>query len=151
MLKHHLYVSTCNIDIDKRTEEIERLVAHAREKNALSGVTGALVFSGARFVQYLEGGPDQVDATLARIRSDPRHEQLTTLDEGYSNQRRFEDWTLCYGGPSLYVDRHIKVLIGSDRHRPGRGRQVAQLMRLVDCLTKSREDGLRLSPHFDFA
>jgi len=52
------------------------IIRGAHAGNVADGVTGALVFLDGWFAQVLEGSPAILDAQLARIRRDPRHEGL---------------------------------------------------------------------------
>lgn len=146
MLKYHLYVSVSRLGRNQQDEEVGRIVDTARQRNKAMNVTGALIFSGTRFAQYIEGPAAAVDAIVDDIRKDSRHEQITDLGEGPIEKRKFRGWSLSYSGPSLYVDRHIKALVGGSENRPGRDRNIDQLMRLMRSLTESTETGKRVAP-----
>lgn len=146
MLRYHLYVSASRLDRAGSGAELERLVARARERNLERGITGALVFSGTRFAQYLEGPELMLNSLLQEICRDPRHHQFTSLDEGPCSERRCKEWNLAYSGPSLYVDRHIKALVSTVENDPARRRGIDQLMQLILSATESIYAGRRLPP-----
>lgn len=75
---------------------LESILRHARERNTELGITGILVYRGRRFVQMLEGPADAVEATLGRIRDDPRHEQVVELDRNETDARWFPDWSMAF-------------------------------------------------------
>lgn len=74
--------------------EIGRILATARRVNATCGVTGLLLYSDASFLQVLEGEEADVRATFARIRDDPRHQDLAVLADGPVARRRYPDWSM---------------------------------------------------------
>jgi len=65
--------------------DLQALLAIARRKNVIRGVTGMLVCSDNQFLQVLEGDAADVISTFDRIAKDPRHDQLIVLHRGYSN------------------------------------------------------------------
>ena len=127
MFSYHLYVSSSRLSETTRFAEVDDLVEKAQRRNETLGLTGALIFTGSRFAQFLEGPPDSVQTVLESIFSDSRHDQITVLKDGRSNARRFSDWTLSYSGPSLYVDRHVKGLVGHSVNQL----QIADIERLL--------------------
>lgn len=113
MISSVLYVSSSLLSSDGQPEEIEKILAAARARNATLGVTGALVFTEARFAQILEGGEDSVAQIMASIKQDSRHKDVQIVEMSRIAERRFAGWTMAYSGPSFYVDRHIKPLVAS--------------------------------------
>ena len=74
--------------------QLEDLLAVSRDKNAASGVTGLLLYADQQFIQTLEGDPDDVEATMRRIRADPRHRGVDiTLVEDIET-RFFPEWSM---------------------------------------------------------
>jgi hypothetical protein len=87
-----VYVSTAAVafaDKDLRT-----LLARARERNAVVGVTGMLLHHDGAFMQVLEGAADAVDLVFARIGLDPRHRNVVLLDRRDADERSFPDWSM---------------------------------------------------------
>lgn len=78
--------------------EVEAILAQARVKNDVAGLTGALVFSDHRFFQLLEGPAAALQATFDRIARDPRHGDVTVLYSGRRDARRFGGWSMAYVG-----------------------------------------------------
>ena len=115
-LKSLLYASVSSLAAGEEDREIARIVEVSRARNATHGVTGALIYTRARFAQILEGPADAFDEIMARILRDDRHRQVTVVDVCRAHRRRFADWSLCYSGASHYIDKHIRpVLDGGDR------------------------------------
>jgi hypothetical protein len=90
----------------------------SRSRNRELGVTGCLIFGGAKFAQVLEGPQAAVESLMRSICVDPRHAGVTILEQGLRPERRFAEWALGYSGPSSYVQETIgtplsEVLSGS--------------------------------------
>jgi hypothetical protein len=126
MLKSLLYASVSTLAADDADAEIERIVAVSRERNADLGVTGTLIFNRERFAQIVEGPAESVDAVMARILRDRRHERVTVVDVIDTARRMFDAWSLSYRGASYYVDKHIGPLL--EHKDPTAARQLRQLM-----------------------
>lgn len=75
-------------------EMLERVVARAAEFNVTAGVTGVLLFDGARFVQYIEGPEDGIAAVYGRICNATEHVVLMELGRGRSSRRLFPFWSM---------------------------------------------------------
>ena len=75
----------------------DAVTAIARKSNAANparGITGVLCFSGAVFLQVLEGGRSQVSALYNRIACDPRHHDVVLLSFDEIAERRFAGWAM---------------------------------------------------------
>ena len=86
------YVSRASMPVD--SIELAILEDEARTNNVLADITGLLVFDSGCFVQVLEGPAGAVDATLARIRRDMRHEDLELVLDTPISARSFGRWAL---------------------------------------------------------
>ena len=75
-------------------DELVRLLAKSRERNAEANVTGLLLYRGGNFIQALEGPEDAVRATVARIERDPRHAGIIPLWDGTVEERVFGNWSM---------------------------------------------------------
>jgi hypothetical protein len=87
-----LYVSfaTGGFDLERNVA----ILREARERNRANGVTGVLLCRDATFLQVLEGAPVDVSETLARIRRDRRHTQVTVLAGYAARERIFPGWQM---------------------------------------------------------
>lgn len=106
-----LYVSCSLLSDGDAPETVDAIVATSRARNAELDVTGALLFSGTRFVQFLEGPIDSIAALQSSIRSDHRHSEVRTMSVRMSSKRLFADWTLAYNGASPFVERVLDQAI----------------------------------------
>lgn len=75
-------------------EDIKDILATSRRMNAERNVTGMLCHGNGRFIQYLEGEAEAVDALYAHVQSDPRHKDIQLLDRQIVMQRLFPDWNM---------------------------------------------------------
>jgi hypothetical protein len=122
-----LYVSTSQVDPDDSVFQVERIVRQSRIRNAELSVTGALIYSGTRFLQYIEGPPDAVASLQASILKDDRHEEITTLPLRASDERRFGRWALAFSGTSSFVDKMLDRALS--RHLADDGDQILKLLK----------------------
>lgn len=87
-----VYLSRARYALDEA--QVVELATLAAGRNQLVGVTGLLLYDGARFIQALEGPQDAVIATMERIVSDDRHDMIRYFNRGSSNDRQFGDWSM---------------------------------------------------------
>ena len=88
------YISTARPSVTP--DEVERILAASRRNNRRDGVTGLLLFNGKRFLQLLEGPPESVATTYARISADPRHFAVVKLSERLIDEREFGRWEMAF-------------------------------------------------------
>jgi hypothetical protein len=102
-------------------EQVERIVAEARRRNALNGVTGVLLYCDGNFMQYLEGEEDAVVDTFARIRASESHYQINELMNQPILEREFGDWTMGFSRPTPeeFVELAAARWRGSAQTGPG--------------------------------
>jgi len=99
-----VYISSATKAFEQ--DELERLLEKARKRNTQDGVTGMLLHDDFSFLQVLEGAPETIQRTLARIRRDPRHTGLTVVQDQPVMRRDFSDWSMAYGrGMNMDFDR----------------------------------------------
>ncbi len=87
-----IYSSEVSDTVSMKTIEDILKVAHSRNNEL--GVTGVLLCDGFKFLQVLEGGPEEIQSLLQSIKQDPRHHDLEILMQGESNTRFFSDWSM---------------------------------------------------------
>ena len=115
MIKQTCYVSLCQAGADGRILSMFRdILAVSQRNNKADGLSGYLLFDQHYFAQVLEGEPAAVDATLARIKDDPRHRDITPLGSRDRRARQFAGWTM--GGAMIEAvgDREILLRHGLD-------------------------------------
>lgn len=79
-----------------QADDLEDLLKCARSKNAIRGITGALVYADGVFLQILEGDRVHVDDLMAKIVRDLRHETITVFREGEIASAVFTGWEMAY-------------------------------------------------------
>lgn len=103
MLERWMYISSGDVPEPDATDTIRAIIDISITRNAALGVTGALLFTGRRFAQYLEGPAESIGALRHSIMRDPRHHDIRTVAHGPYDHRRFLTWSLAYAGPSRFV------------------------------------------------
>lgn len=66
----------------------------ARAYNEHAGITGVLLRYMDRYLQYLEGPAPAVQTCFARIKLDPRHEDIVLLFNLPGHGRYFSQWSM---------------------------------------------------------
>lgn len=79
-----------------QSEDLEDILEHARIRNAMEGITGALVYADGVFLQILEGDRVKVQELMIKILRDLRHETVTVLRECEITQPVFGSWQMAY-------------------------------------------------------
>lgn len=92
MLIHLVYTSSATHLMAQA--ELMELLSVSRARNADAGITGALLYCDGTFMQALEGPPEAVDATFARIACDPRHHDTIQLLRAETPERHFPEWSM---------------------------------------------------------
>lgn len=109
-----LYISESRLHLLEQPD-MDGLVARSLIKNAELNITGALLFTGSRFAQVLEGPAEPLDSVMAAITVDVRHENIMIFDRAPIAARRFTEWSMAYDGRSDYVSRQVLNLLASQR------------------------------------
>ncbi len=114
-----MYISSADLPQADAANIIRAIIDISVTRNAALGVTGALLFTGQRFAQHLEGPAGGIAALKQSIMRDPRHHDIRTIAQGPYDHRRFLTWSLAYAGPSRFVASKVQdaltaALAGSD-------------------------------------
>ncbi|MFM7182270.1 MAG: BLUF domain-containing protein [Verrucomicrobiales bacterium] len=75
-------------------QELLALLAQSRPKNQARNITGLLVHKAGHFLQVLEGPKDNMEALMATIAADSRHQKVSILVRDAIEQRRFGNWSM---------------------------------------------------------
>jgi len=87
-----VYKSRATEAFDSRS--LGDLVARAQTRNASEGLTGAVYYDNGRFLQWLEGPANRLDAAAVSISRDERHTDLELLSYGFVQARMYSGWTM---------------------------------------------------------
>ena len=110
MLVRLLYASRA---VDSSADAIAGILAHSRQYNPTSGITGILCYGGGIFLQAIEGGRSAVSELYGHIQRDPRHKDVVLLDFEEISERRFGGWTM--GTVNLLKLNHSILLKYSEK------------------------------------
>ena len=124
-----IYVSKSNMTSAEVADEMEHIVEGARIRNDSLQVTGALLFTGLRFVQLLEGPSASISLLQSSIFRDGRHEDVMTISSHRIDKRAFDKWALAYAGPSRFVTGAVERAIVQSEHEAHESANV--LLRLL--------------------
>lgn len=92
---------------------VNSLLDVARSRNAVEGVTGALMFNEGRFTQILEGSKTAVSEIFKSIKEDPRHTDVSVIATQNIANRRFQTWAMAFVGKSESARQYYKGIVGS--------------------------------------
>ena len=102
-LGYFLYRSSAAPDLDGG--DTQDILRSARHRNQALGLTGCLHFEDGMFFQWLEGPKEGLVQVVEMILEDDRHEDITILDQGALDLRRFQDWRM------RFSDKHRASLM----------------------------------------
>lgn len=74
--------------------ELVELLEVSRARNREAGVTGMLLYADQQFIQVLEGRREDVEATMERIRADPRHRSIDVTLVEEVEERQHAEWLM---------------------------------------------------------
>jgi hypothetical protein len=89
-----VYVSSATIPFSD--EQLRALLAQCRRDNAVSEISGMLLYKGGNFMQLLEGEEARVTALYHKIATDPRHSGSMILLKSHGERRMFADWSMAF-------------------------------------------------------
>lgn len=115
MLQGLIYVSAPHPSLEKK--DIENILSSARRNNTEADITGVLLYCAKMFVQVLEGEPGALDKTLASIKADGRHSDVTVLTRDPIDARVFSDWSMAFRDIGNDDGKHLEAEIGWDTAR----------------------------------
>lgn len=125
-----LYISDSLVAPMDVESEVHAIVALSRTKNADLGVTGALLFSGTRFAQYLEGPILSIEALRQCISRDQRHQTVRTIGTQSVERRQFAQWSLAFARHSTFIERVLdQALDYNEKGSQDGARSLTRLLR----------------------
>ncbi|WP_345949559.1 BLUF domain-containing protein [Mucilaginibacter sp. PAMB04274] len=96
-------------------DDLLHLLQESRNWNETHGLTGLLLYveghflanNEGRFMQVLEGTPDEINLIFDKIKTDERHHQVTVLNQQPIAKRHFKTWSM--GFNSLKLEEHLNT------------------------------------------
>lgn len=92
MLSHLIYVS--NRAQNCTQAEIEKILESCRKNNSKHDITGVLLYSDTKFVQYIEGKYTEIMQLYDKIKTDKRHTNAVLLTSAPIQERSFPSWQM---------------------------------------------------------
>jgi hypothetical protein len=92
MLTHLVYVSARKRNCTD--EEIEKILTACRTNNGPLDITGVLLYSDTRFIQYVEGKSTALTSLYDKIKKDTRHEKVVMISYNPIAERIFPSWQM---------------------------------------------------------
>ncbi len=87
-----VYISTATQRHDEAA--LTKIMESASKKNEPDGLSGMLIYCDGNFMQVIEGEPEAVDATFARISNDLRHKEIVVVSRLPIDERSFGQWSM---------------------------------------------------------
>lgn len=98
MVHSIVYLSSSRTLLDE--VEMKKVLEQSRKNNAVSDITGVLLYCNGNIIQALEGEKDVVQSLFHKIKHDARHTQVIPLFQGTVNARSFDKWAMGYSTPT---------------------------------------------------
>lgn len=117
-----LYLSHNGITDKLSNQEVHAISHKSVISNKRKDITGALIFTGTHFCQFLEGPDDAVSSLVDKIRLDPRHSDIRIVHQESVTVRRFASWSMGYKGRANYLKRYLFDIVNASE---GAGRETA--------------------------
>lgn len=107
--------------------DIRALYEQSRRHNGQADITGVLLFTGGCFAQLIEGPAPALQALMARIEADRRHNQVRRLLDRDVDARHFADWHMeLFETPG--ADDLVDDLLQTATVSPQRAQRLLELM-----------------------
>ncbi len=90
MLAHLAYVSVRKNNCTE--DEIEKILVSCKKNNPPLDITGVLLYSENKFIQYVEGESRSLMTLYDKIKQDVRHEKAVMISYGPIQSRIFPSW-----------------------------------------------------------
>lgn len=97
-----VYTSTASRPLAK--SDLEYILNSARKRNLEEDVTGLLLFSHGKFMQYLEGPQSGVLKIYESIKKSSLHEKIVEVSRQAVTAREYGDWSMAFLAD---VDAHL--------------------------------------------
>lgn len=104
-----------------RFPDLMDIIAKAKPRNQVAGISGLLVFGDETFLQLIEGPSRSVnDLYHARIVRDERHRDIHLINYGSCSDRLFPDWSMGLASVNDDTRMLLQQTDGSEQFKPHR-------------------------------
>ena len=131
-MRRVVYLSRSLVQADDAV--LDAIVDVSVRRNAAVGIGGILWSGRGEFVQALEGGHDEVQATLQRIAADARHTDLEIICDCTVQSRMFGAWAMVRSDQRVECTMGTAYLFGylAEQRSPAARRVVEVLLQHDD-------------------
>ncbi len=91
-MRQLLYVSLATDCMSEN--DLQELLNISRKANKEYSITGVLIHIYHRFIQCIEGEPNDIEQLITNIRKDKRNKSVTVLRDMEIKDRIFNDWSM---------------------------------------------------------
>lgn len=98
--------------------ELEDILAASSARNRSLDVTGALLFDGLAFLQYIEGPQPAIATVFARVEASRRHSDIRVLARGQVDARYFTRWSMACRHVDASMIQRLEASRWTDRAHP---------------------------------
>lgn len=125
-----LYMSYNGIADELANQEVQAISHKSIISNKRKDITGALIFTGSHFCQFLEGPDEAVSSLAYKIRRDQRHSDIWVVHQEAVTVRRFASWSMGYKGRSNFIGRYLFDIVNAsnDAEREQAAKSVIAMM-----------------------
>ena len=89
-------IYTSLAEADTQCDDVRDILETSEVNNLAKSITGLLLFDGERYIQVLEGSPQDVEILYEVICHDARHHDLELVHKGGITGRSFTNWRMAY-------------------------------------------------------
>lgn len=92
--------------------DVIEILRKSQISNNRTRISGLLVFKDRRFLQFIEGPHQAVEALYARIALDSRHRNLRLLNETVCDELLMPTWAMAYTSSSKAIAHGDNFVLG---------------------------------------
>jgi Sensors of blue-light using FAD len=139
MLRSTMYLSHSRLSLPDDTAQLAAIHHLSVARNRDLDLTGLLIVAPDHFGQYLEGEGDAVDAVMASICRDQRHDRVVVLPTPQLGYRRFPNWRMAWFGPDAETTKAIQPILDTI-DATSADERAAELLRIMEDLSPASRD-----------
>lgn len=95
-------------------KEIEKILDSCKKNNPGKHITGVLLYSNKRFIQYIEGNEKEITALYELILSDKRHSGIMKRAFLPIQERLFPSWHMGYKDIDRQAPKYLSAISAAD-------------------------------------
>ena len=91
-MRQVLYISESTVSMSD--DDLQELLEVCRKNNKEHHITGVLIYIYNRFIQCVEGEPNEIEQLITNVRKDKRNKYFILLRDMEIIDRTFVDWSM---------------------------------------------------------